>query len=190
MVAAVRRAAVAVCLIGLGGCVVQPAPSVTTPQYWRLRVYAAEPGQSDTVMLQGIIAWAVEDSLRIYHEQEMRHVTLPVSSIARLAIYRGQHATAGTAAAGAATGAGIGALLGALSSAASAAVFGAIWDESVNVTEAVTYGAVEGAVEGAAVGLVAGATLGEGVWQEIPYHDLREEMCHCRLPVGGDSPER
>jgi hypothetical protein len=49
--------------------------------------------------------------------------------------------------------------------------------------EAVVFGAVEGAVYGAGAGLAAGATLGEANWQTIAYRDLREEMCHCRIPT-------
>jgi hypothetical protein len=191
MISAPRITSAVAGLLLLTGCVMQQPTSVTAPAYWRVRVYTTSTGGSDTMMLQGVVVWAEEDSLRIYHEQGLTHRTLPVSSIARLELYRGQRPTAGTAAKGAVAGTGIGAFLGALSSGASAAVLGAIWNQSVDIEEAVTYGAVEGAVEGAAVGLVAGATLGEAVWQAIPYHALREELCHCRLPprvANGGSP--
>ena len=176
------------CLLG-GGCIHQPVtPAV--PQGWHVRVYVTTTAGADTVMLQGVVVWAVEDSLRLHGEEALIQVTVPVRRIARLEVFRGQRATAASAAKGAAAGAGIGALLGTIFSATGAAIGGAIFGVDAAVDDALTEGFVRGATEGAAWGLMAGATLGEGVWQVIAYHDLREEMCHCRLPPTVADPER
>lgn len=181
MIAVLSRLSPLVVFAGLTACVHTQAPSVTPPQYWRVRVHVMSPTGADGVMVQGVVVWATEDSLRIYDEAALTHRILAATVVARIDIYRGQRATAGTAAKGALAGAGVGAFLGALAGGASSAVVGAIFDTDPNLDEALVYGAVEGAVYGAGAGLAAGATLGEAHWQTITYHDLREEMCHCRI---------
>ena len=41
--------------------------------------------------------------------------------------------------------------------------------------------AAEGLVQGAFAGAAIVAAVGETVWHEVTVHQLREEMCHCRI---------
>lgn len=130
---------------------------------------------------EGTLILVDSDTLVLYAKDRRARVGLPVVYIDKLEVYRGREGSAAAAAKGAAVGAIGGAVLGAVIGGATEALVGHL-DGERDVGEAAGVWAAEGAVVGAIGGAVAGATSGETVWEEVTVEQLREELCHCRLP--------
>jgi hypothetical protein len=160
-------------------CVVsQPTPAAY-PQGVQVRVVSAEAGP---LPLEGTLIYAEADTLKLYVPRHRSTLAVPVGSVTRLEVYRGRKGSAGKAVKGAAIGTVAGAAMGAAIGATTEAIFGGMFGSRRDYGDAIAIGAADGAVTGAFVGATAGATVGDAVWQEVTVHDLRQELCHCRLP--------
>lgn len=160
-------------------CVVsQPTPAAY-PQGVQVRVVSTDAGP---LPLEGTLIYAEADTLKVYVPQNRSTIAVPVGSVTRLEVYRGRKGSAGKAVQGAAIGTVAGAAMGAAIGATTEAIFGGMFGSQRDYGDAIGTAAADGAVTGAFVGATAGATVGDAVWQEVTVHDLREELCHCRLP--------
>ncbi|NIN10293.1 MAG: hypothetical protein GTN62_03105 [Gemmatimonadales bacterium] len=180
-----RNAALAATLLLLSGCVVAGPRTAPGPQTLRVRVTAYPPNQlwaGFATQHEGTLIFVDSDTLSLYSDGRHAYTAIPVASITKLEVYRGQKGSVGSAAKGAGVGAAAGALLGAIAGATSAAIFGGLFDYDPDIGEAATEGAVVGAVDGAITGAYLGATVGEAIWQEVTVHQLRQELCRCRIP--------
>jgi len=128
----------------------------------------------------GTLIYLEADTLVMYAEDRLERRSIPVAHIAKLEVYRGRKPSVSGAAKGAGAGAVFGAIVGAASAAAAGAVFGGFAD--VDVGEMAARGAIEGMVTGALGGAAIGASYGSAKWQEVTVRQLREELCHCRIP--------
>jgi uncharacterized protein YcfJ len=159
-------------------CVVsQPTPAAY-PQGVQVRVVSTDAGP---LPLEGTLIYAEADTLTLYVPQYRSTVSVPVGSVTRLEVYRGRKGSAGKAVKGAAIGTVAGAAMGAAIGATTEAIFGGMLGSQRDYGDAIAVGAADGAVAGAFVGATAGATVGDAVWQEVTVHDLRQELCHCRI---------
>lgn len=155
-----------------------------------MRVTAAEScasltacsGQPASHGQSGILIYVDGDTLSMYASDRQSPVAIPVSSITRLEVYRGQKGSVGGAAKGAGIGALLGAALGAAVGGTTEAIFGGMLGRKRDYGDAVAEGATRGVVEGAFTGAMIGAAAGDAVWHEVTVHQLREELCHCRIP--------
>jgi hypothetical protein len=166
----------------------RPQPELA-PQSIRLRVTSTTVCAARVCMsaaatvTEGMLARADDDSLLVYDPRRNGYAAFPVAAITRLEIHRGQaRGSVGNAASQgvktAAVGAGVGAAVGFLSGLVIPPIFGGRSDPG----RFAAAGAAEGAIQGAAVGAIQGAMMGPALWQAITVRQLREELCHCRLP--------
>jgi hypothetical protein len=120
------------------------------------------------------------DTLLMYGEDGLGRLPIAVAHIAKLEVHRGRKPSAE----GAMKGAGIGALLGALAGAAAGVAGVAAFGDFAGASggELVARSAVEGAIGGAITGGAIGAGVGTPVWRQVSVKQLREELCHCRIP--------
>jgi hypothetical protein len=171
--------------IGLAtsGCVVANPNPPADPLRVQVRVTVCfdNPVCADIPYVHaGTLIFLEADTLLMYDGDRLGRMAIPVAQIAKLEVYRGRKPSAAGAAKGAGLGAAFGALVGAAAAGASAAIFGGIAD--VDVGEMAARGAIQGAVGGALTGAAVGASVGSPVWQEVSVRQLREELCHCRIP--------
>ncbi len=131
---------------------------------------------------EGSLILVDSDTLILYAKNRRARVTLSVFSISKLEVYRGRKGSAAAAAKGAVVGAFGGAVIGALLGGTTEAILGGL-DGDREVAEKAAEGAGVGAVIGGIGGAVAGATSGEVVWEEVTVEQLRQELCHCRVPL-------
>lgn len=165
-------------------CIVPAGQVVAVPQSPTVRATLSGHGRAQ---LQGVLIWAEADSLKLHVEAIRDAVTVAVSDVATLEVYRGRKPTAGSVAKGAGIGAAAGTALGFLVGITTEAAFGGMFGGERDFSEAAATGAAYGMVEGAFTGATLGAASGEAVWLPITVHQLRELLCHCRIP---DESER
>ena len=160
-------------------CVVSHPHPGAYPQGVQVRVSSAEAGP---LPLEGTLIFLEADTLKLFDKRTSAAVLVPTSSITRLEVFRGRKGSVGSTAKGAGIGAAAGAALGAAIGLTTEALFGGMFGSDRDYGEAVGQAAAYGAVEGAFVGATVGATVGDAMWREVTVHDLREELCHCRIP--------
>ncbi len=178
-------------LVLASGCVISRPQPVPVPETVRMRVSGAWGCPADTACAepqraleyQGTLIVPKDETLVLHDERQHARVAVALAEVTRLEIYRGHKGSARAAAKGSGLGALLGTGLGAVVGAASAGVAGEIFDGETDLGAPAAEGAVTGATAGAIAGAVHGATVGSAVWQEITVHDLRQELCQCRLPL-------
>ena len=159
-------------------CVVSHPTPAAYPQGVQVRVVSTEAGP---LPLEGTLIYAEADTLKLYVPQYRSTLAVPVGSVTRLEVYRGRKGSAGKAVKGAVIGTVAGAAVGAALGATTEAIFGGMFGSRRDYGGAMAVGAADGAITGAFVGATAGATVGDAVWQDVTVHELREELCHCRI---------
>jgi hypothetical protein len=178
-----RQLLVATIALAGSGCIVanpSPAPDPLSVQV-RVTLCADNPACTTPARVHtGTLIYLEADTLLMYAEDRLGRLPIAVAHIAKLEVGRGRKPSAE----GAMKGAGIGALLGTLAGAAAGvagvAAFGGF--AGIDAGEIVARSAVEGAVGGAVTGAAIGAGVGTPVWREVGVKQLREELCHCRIP--------
>ena len=188
--AGIRFAALVSLAVSTSACLVSNPYPAPIPQSVHVRVTADVSCQETracinwpvTQSLTGILIYVDGDTVSLYSQERAGRVGIPTWAISKIEVERGRKATAGAVAKGAGLGAIAGAALGAAAGATGEAIFGGIFGKKRNYGQAVGESAAEGLVTGAFAGAAVGAAVGEPVWHEVTVHQLREEICHCRIP--------
>lgn len=188
--AGIRFIALVSLAVGTSACLVSNPYPAPIPQSVHVRVTAdvscLETGACVDLpvgrSLTGILIYVDGDTVSLYSQERAGRVGIPVWAISKIEVERGRKVTAGAVAKGAGLGAIAGAALGAAVGATGESLFGGIFGRKRDYGEAIGEGAAGGLVSGAFTGAVIGAAVGESVWHEVTVHQLREEMCHCRIP--------
>ena len=160
-------------------CAVSSPHSGAHPQGLQVRVVSARAGP---LPLEGTLIYLEADTLKLFNGRTRSTMLVPTTAITHLEVYRGRKGSASGALKGAAVGTAAGAVMGAAIGLTAEAIFGGIAGRDRDYGGTIAEAAADGAVTGAFVGATAGATVGDAVWQELTVHDLREELCHCRIP--------
>lgn len=157
------------------GCVmVQHAPKATERELWVRFQVSHQTHKGALLALDrdslSVVAWNEPDAA----------VTVPISAVSALELYRGRNPSAKAALKGAAVGAVLGAAGGGITGLITGAVSG---DPGRGLAE----GAAVGAGTGLVAGAIAGILEGEDDWQSIEIESLRAIFCglknapSCRL---------
>lgn len=189
-----RHAVLAALPFLASACVVSVPQPMLIPQSVQVRVTKTElcppeaacAGYPRELRFEGTLISLDADTFVLYAKRRQSQVAIPVPSIAKLEVYRGHRGSFESAAKGAAVGTVAGAGLGAMAAGAGTILGKALLGDlakDADIGEAMAEGAIEGATTGMVVGAVAGATIGSPVWEPVTVHQLRQELCHCRLPA-------
>ncbi len=188
--AGIRFAALVSLAFSTSACFVSNPYPAPIPQSIRVRIATDVSCQEPqacihwpvTQNLTGILIHVDGDTVSLYSQKRGGRLGIPVWGISKIELERGRKASVGAVAKGAGLGAVAGAALGAAVGGTAEALFGGWFGGRRDYGRAIGEGATEGLVTGAFTGAVIGAVAGETVWHEVTVHQLREEMCHCRIP--------
>jgi len=139
----------------------------------------------DPVRVAGPMVFADADSVLLTNMADGRRVVIRSGPAVRLEVYRGQRAASvGTVARESVKGAGLGLLAGLASGLVGSAVAQMVGFDSstLDMGSWIRTGAVTGATAGTAQGLARGASEGDGVWEVVSVHELRQLLCSCAEP--------